>query len=130
MGVVAVVRFWEATCRIFFQLWGVKIDAIATDYLGRVRLRLLEESECGRTDGKRLALILFVTHQLRTTLGSVAIAEKSNDPKRPEASEIGPSERERGSQIPAAWHWIRRVHATAAFIHHARSRAGQHITPF
>jgi len=74
MGVVAIVRFREATCRIFFQLWGVKIDAIATDYLGRVRLRLLEESERGRTDGERLALILFVTHQLRTTLGSVAIA--------------------------------------------------------
>jgi hypothetical protein len=86
----------------FFQLWGVKIDAIATGYLGRVRLRLLEESERGRTDGKRLALILFVTHQLRTTLGSVAIAEKSNESNRREASEIGPSGRERGSQIPAA----------------------------
>ncbi|GAB4182899.1 MAG: hypothetical protein Fur0032_23930 [Terrimicrobiaceae bacterium] len=62
----------------------------------------------GRGDGKPLALLPAVTHHLRTTIKSVPIAEKSNEPSRREASETGcrqagrsPTEREQGSQIPA-----------------------------
>ncbi|MFM8716164.1 MAG: Druantia anti-phage system protein DruA, partial [Spartobacteria bacterium] len=58
----------------------------------------------GREDGKPLALLSIVTHHLRTTLRSVPIEEKSNEPRRRAASAIGcatrravgPSERERG----------------------------------
>jgi hypothetical protein len=41
----------------------VKIAAIATDDLRRVRLRLLEKSQRGRTDDKPLALLSLVTHR-------------------------------------------------------------------
>lgn len=40
----------------------MKIDAIATDYLGRVRLRLLEESERERFD-----LLLKTRHYLKSS---------------------------------------------------------------
>jgi hypothetical protein len=48
-----------------------QIERLATD--GKV-LR-----GTGRTDGKPLASLSLVTHQLRTTLRSVRIAEKSNE---------------------------------------------------
>ena len=57
----------------------MKIAAIATDDLRRVRLRLLEKSQRGRTDDKPLALLSLVTHQLSTSLRSVATSEKSNE---------------------------------------------------
>ena len=81
LNLVDPAHFESITAGWLFEQDPSQIEQLAVD--GKV-LR-----GTGRTDGKPLALLSLVTHQLRTTLRSVAIEEKSNEPSRREASEIG-----------------------------------------